>query len=212
MIIAIVAIVLLLAGGGFLLLNSSKTPANNSENSAAKTSQSVPEENKSAITSIKDALMSSASLSCDFTDKEGRKTTSYIKNGMVRADVMGSDDAEDNGSFLLRDKKMYFWNAKKQGFMSEAPDDYADKKEDVAENQGAEQKKDMLENMEKYKESCKQATVADSLFTVPSDVKFTDYSSMMKASGSKGTGAEPTIDQKKVEELMKQYAPQNAEQ
>lgn len=48
----------------------------------------------------------------------------------------------------------------------------------------------MMASMEKYKDSCKPAVVADSEFTPPTDVTFQDMSKMMmpQTTGASGAG------------------------
>ncbi len=205
-IIITVVVVLLLALGGFFFLNSSKTPTADKTNDASRMGQSVTKPaTNSVISSIKDALMGSQSLSCNFTDERGFQTTSYIKNGMIRADIVASDPKQ-SGSFLMRDNKMYFWNAQKQGFMSEYTPNYDEIAQDMSSSKSASQNEEMIKSMEKYKESCKPVAVDEANFAVPTDITFTDMSKMMKAPPMR-TGVEPSIDQKQIENMMRQYAP-----
>ncbi len=166
-------------------------------------SASLPGTKSTVFTSVQDALSKSLSLKCEYTDTtNGTKTTAYIKNGAVRADTT-SANANESGSVIMKDKKMYFWNAQ-GGFMMEVPDVTPEPGTPTPKGNQAE---DIMKDLEKYKESCKPAVVADSLFTPPSDVTFTDFSKMMQVpTGNAGQQSQPTIDQKQVEELMKQYS------
>ncbi len=208
-IIGAIILVLLVSAGGFFLMNQNIAPAEKAQD--AKMAAVSPTQSPKMISSIKEALMGSASFSCSFSDDAGNTTTSYIKNGMVRSDTI-AQDPKQSGSVLLRDKKMYYWNGDKTGFMSELPEDYDQGTMPTGSkpsaSQGSAQQKAMMENLEKYKESCKETNVADITFAVPTDVNFTDYSRMMKSAGGKAMGAEPTIDQKQIQQMMKQYAPQ----
>lgn len=148
------------------------------------------------FTSIKDALSKSLSLECSFVDERGMQTKVDIKNGAVRAEVTGKTQTE-SGSVIVKDKKMYFWN-KQTGFMMELPD--VDPKELAkGTDQGSLQAKSMMEAIEKYKDSCKPAVVADSVFTPPAEVKFQDLSKMMKFSSSAPV---PSIDPKELQKYM----------
>ena len=66
---------------------------------------------------------------------------------------------------------------------------------------------DVVGALEKFKEHCKPAAVSDSLFIPPTDVKFTDYSSMMKqniqAIPSGGSGGAMTEEQ--IKQLQQKY-------
>ena len=129
------------------------------------------------VTSIKDSLSKSVSLECDYTDEQGRKTKSYIKNGAIRSDFT-SEDVQESGSVILNDKKLYVWTNKKQGFVSEIPE-AATTTEEAVKDQGLSQRDGLMADLEKYKQQCKPAVVSDSLFTPPADVEFTDYSQLM---------------------------------
>ena len=127
------------------------------------------------FTSIKDALSKSVSLQCDFTDETGNKTTGYIKAGAIRADIIAKT-TEESGSVIIKNNKMYFWNSK-EGMVLDISET-GDKAKDTPEGQN---KSDSIMNsFEQYKQSCKPAVVSDSLFTPPTDVKFTNLSELMK--------------------------------
>ena len=63
-----------------------------------------------------------------------------------------------------------------------------------------------MAQMEKYKDSCKPAVVSDSLFVPPIDIKFQDYSQMMKSVLSITPGQGSSEDyQKAAQKMMEQY-------
>ncbi len=179
----LIAVVLfvLLGGGGYMVLSkksSSGSPATSSGGNV--------------FTSIKDALSKSLSLECTFTDEGGRQTKSYLKNGAVRADITAKDPKE-SGSVIVKSKTMYFWNGK-TGFTMLIPEETGTPKQTGAKEttpEGA----NIVESMEKNKESCKPAVVSDSLFTPPADVVFQDFSKMMQLpTGAQGANPVPSID------------------
>lgn len=186
-ILIILALVLLIGGGAFFYMSSSKkgsgTPASNSSNPVGNT-----------FSSIKDALSKSVSLQCNFTDETGRKTTSYIKNGAVRADIE-AQKAEESGSVIVKDKKMYFWNKTSAFMMDLSATEVTGTPQNGGSNQGQNQENDLMAGLEKYKESCKPAVVSDALFTPPSDIKFQDFSQMMKDAQKAMPSAMPSINQ-----------------
>lgn len=188
-------VIVALAAGGYFYLNKSQTKAPSQD---PNTNQS---QTGNVFTSIKDALSKSLSLQCDFTE-DGRKTVSYIKNGRIRADI-ASSNTNESGHVVIKDKTMYFWqDGKNEGFMMTFSDqdvDNAQKTAGQATNPG-----DVMDMLERFKDSCKASAVSDSLFDQPSNVTFQDFSKLMQQGSQSPSGA-PTIDPKKVEELMKQY-------
>lgn len=155
-------------------------------------------EGTNVVTSIKDALSKSASMECTYTDEEGRQSKSYIKNGAIRSDYTGVNE-EESGSMIVTDKKMYMWNGK-EGYMMDIPEvTQSPDQPDASTGDGLSQKEEVLEDLEKYKESCKAAVVSDRLFTPPSDVVFQDYSQYMQ----QGAG----MTEEQIQQYMNQYAP-----
>lgn len=167
--IAVVVIILLVIGASGYLATRHSNSSMQPYGQAAKTTPS------SVFGSIQDALTNKAlSLSCDFTDANGIHVVAYIKSGAIRSDVTGKTPQE-SGSVLIKDKKMYFWNAT-MGMMMDMP------AMTVTPTPGANtnQTQSTVADLEKYKESCKPAVLSDSLFTLPANVKFTDESQMMQ--------------------------------
>lgn len=198
MIAAAGIVVLILLGGGFLLLNKSKsTNVPNAAVSPKPTEGNV-------FSSIKDALTRSLSLECSFTTPSGVQTKAYIKNGKVRSDVTGKTPNE-TGSAIIMDKKMYFWNAQ-TAIMMELPDvsvTPAAGQDKVAGTQST------LTSLEQYKSYCHAATISDSLFVLPTGVKFQNMSSMMKNMMPSGTpsGAVPS----NYQQMMQNATPSPAQ-
>lgn len=193
MIMVIVAAVIILGIVGYVVMGKSKTAPAGIQNAPAA------QQEGNVITSIKDALSKSMSLKCEYSDASGSKTTAYIKNGMVRADVAGETDSA--GSVIIKDKKMYFWN-EQGGFMIDMPE--MDVTPAPGSNTSQQQGQNTIADLEKYKDNCKTAVVADSLFTPPSDVKFQDMSKLMSPSGTK-TAPTGTMNQGQIDEMMKKY-------
>lgn len=191
------AVVLLLLGGGvWYFLNGQNTSS--SQNASSN-----------AITSIKDAMSKSVSLECIYKDAEGRSSKSYIKNGAVRVDVVNESEPDKSAYIIMKDKKMYTWTAKKEGFVMELPDEEEMKQAadsmPKGTSDGTAQQQNVMADLEKYKDACKPAVVSDSLFTPPADVTFTDLSQMMKPATGTGSSAAPSMDPEKMQELMQKY-------
>lgn len=199
-VIAVILLLLLLGGGYFFLTSKQTSPATTTNQPTSGSADN------NVFSSIKDALSKSVSLECNFTDEEGRQTKSFVKAGAVRADFTAKNP-EESGSVIMKDKKMYFWN-KKMGFMmdlSNAQNEAAKLPTGTQEqNKGFSNEDDVLATLEKYKQSCKPSVVADSLFTPPSDVNFTDYSKMMQP--PTGTTQNPgTMNEQQIKDLMQKY-------
>lgn len=194
--VIIVTILLALGAGGYFMTQKTSNSALNSKK-VVKTS---------SFASIQDALSKSLSLECAFTDEKGKKTKTYIKSGAVRSDFTGAK-AEDSGSMIMKDKKLYTWtNANKEGFMMTVPEVTPGQTNIPGSATGdanrSQQATDVLTALDKFKDSCKPGTVADSLFTPPSDIKFTDFSNMMKQF-AKPTGG--SMKEESVKDLMEKY-------
>ena len=200
-----IVVVVLLAIGAFLYMNPSSPLKSRAMNSGSSATGASP------FTSIQDALSRSLSLECTFTDESGRQTKSYVKAGAVRTDFTGKTSA-DTGSAIIKDKKMYYWNAaKKEGFMMEVPAVTPGKSESGSTPSNSSLGKgnsasEVYAMLEKFKNSCKASTVADSLFTPPTDIKFQDYSEMMKGlqqmmNNSKTGG----FNEDSVKQMMQKY-------
>lgn len=165
------------------------------------------------FTSIKDALSKSVTLECNYTDDQGRVSKTFIKNGAIRSDYIGKTE-DESGSVIVSGKKMYMWTPKKEGFTFEIPDVTPEPNVSPAagtgtSGQGLSQKEDLMSNLEKYKQDCKPGVVSDSLFTPPTDVKFTDYSQMMQQVPSMGAGA--GANQQQIQQYMQKYQNQSGQ-
>lgn len=179
--------------------------------SSEKTAVAAPSPTSgSVISSIKEALAGSQSLQCDFTDENGRKTISYMKSGMIRTDFQAADPKQ-SGSMIAKDKKLYFWNGKTGTMMAFDIEAMMEKvtqtpKVSTVTNTG-QKPEDFVDSLEKYKQSCKPASVDSALFTPPTDVKFTDLSSMMKAGAQTvPSGAVPSaMTEEQIKALQEKY-------
>ncbi|QQR64081.1 hypothetical protein IPH70_00920 [Candidatus Roizmanbacteria bacterium] len=198
-VLAVVVVLLLLAAGYFLMNKSGS-------NGGSLVTGTQTQPGKLSFTSIQDALSRSLSLECTFTDDNGRQTKTYMKAGAVRTDFTGSK-AEESGSMILKDKKMYSWNdTTKQGFMMQVPDLKITPTQNSKTGAGkGTNPSDALAMIEKYKSSCKPGTVADSLFTPPAEIKFTDYSNMMKDLQKVAQPTNGAMNEESLKQLMEKY-------
>jgi len=201
LVIALLVAVLLLGMGGYIFMRQ-MTP----QKSPIVAVGVTPTEKLGMFGSLKDALSKSLSLECAYTEND-IKTTVYIKAGMVRANMIGTTPSQ-NGSVIVRDEKMYYWNGK-QGMMMAFDIDAMQQEEDeaVSDTPGT-----MLEGLEKFKQNCKPSTIADTVFTIPTDVKFVDQTRMMESMQQMQKSVTPgqamNEEQiKMIEKQMQQYQP-----
>lgn len=166
---AVVGLILLLAGGGYLLSkNSKKTPTDT-------TVQTQTTEKKSASqrASIKSLMGMNATQQCSFTSAEnGTSGTIYLSGGKMAGTFSSTVNGTVVASHMISDTQYtYVWMGnEKTGFkmaISAAEKAQASAKQSVDLN-------------EELDYSCSGWGVDASKFTVPTDVKFTDYTSMME--------------------------------
>lgn len=130
---------------------------------------------KGVFESIKDAMTKSLSLQCDYTSGNV-KSTVYIKGKSLRSET---DTQGSKNYAILRDNKLWSWTDKdKNGLLI----DLSDTQSKAASGQKSSD--DIVNEVEKYKENCKQTVVSDSLFNPPSDIKFQDLGQMFKNFGA----------------------------
>lgn len=170
--ILIIALVVLIAGAGFLYFKSSGSSLNPLSQDPMK--------------DMEKAISGSGSVKCEFVDEEGRNITSYVKDGKIRVDSTGGVDEEER-SMIFKGENIWTWDVvSKQGFTMSVPED--DPESDIEATEGdtgqeeALSERDKIQSeIEKYKESCKNESISDSLFEAPSDVTFQDMSYFLKA-------------------------------
>jgi hypothetical protein len=173
-VLPILIVVALLLVGGYFYLNSQKTTKPQGEKMMQK------EEKKDVFTSIKDAMTKKLSLKCDYSDEKGNKVTTFIKGEQMRSDIQ-TDKGDSHTLFM--ENKIYIWEDKtKQGTVMTIEKKEMEKMQQEGEKmmQESKDKETMVEDLEKYKQSCRADTVPASTFEVPKDVKFTDLSVMME--------------------------------
>lgn len=175
MIVAIVVVIALLGIGGYYIMGRNATKPTSGTTTIM---QNTSPTGSTMFSSIADALSKSVSLKCDYVTPDGGKTVAYIKAGAIRTDMMGKTTAE-NGSVIMKDKKMYFWNGK-NGIMVafNMKSVQADPKTNPSGSptRAGQNGQNALADLEKFKQYCKPAVVNDKLFAVPADVVFTDMS------------------------------------
>ncbi|MCL4364575.1 hypothetical protein M1328_05055 [Patescibacteria group bacterium] len=179
--LTVVIILVLLGVGGYFYLKSKgmvpKAPIAMTGTSSAG----------SVFTSIKDALSKSLSLKCTYKDEKGVETTTYLKNGAIRV-VMTNTETNQPNNVIMKDKKMYMWDdATKAGFVyavttpenvSPVPTEAISGTAQPEKSTGDQQQESLLTQINKFKNACKPDVIADSMFAVPTDVKFQDMNAL----------------------------------
>src|SRR3989344_6256300 len=145
--IPVIVIVLLLLGVGFFVFsNKTKTsqPGVVSQNQQSGGGGNI-------ITSIRDAMMKSMSLKCEYPDEKGNKVTTYVKGENVRVVGYATEQNAGQGHILMRDKKMYMWDEKsKQGTMIDLNIEVTPGAPETSEQ--VDQNEETIEELEKYKD------------------------------------------------------------
>lgn len=199
----LISLIIILGAGAYMIM--AKKDAQQKAQTQGVVAQNAPSPTSgTVISSIKEALAGSQSLQCDFTDDAGRKIVSYVKSGMIRSDITASDPKEST-SMIMKENTMYFWNGSQGTKMSFDLSQIEKITPPSRAASDSEQKpEDFVATMEKYKESCRPATVSDAHFTAPSDVKFTDLSSLMQGAKPNTSGV-PAMTEEQMKALQEQF-------
>lgn len=152
--------VLVLGGVGFLAVGRNRQSSTTTSGEQAK----------GVFESIKDAMAKSLSLKCEY-NVGTNKSTAYLKGKAVRID--GSYAEKTNTGIIMKDDKLWTWDmVKKEGIIMPL-----NTNQDQSENTSL---TEVIESLEKEKQFCKPAVVADSIFDPPSDVQFQDLAKMFE--------------------------------
>lgn len=170
------AAVILIGAGGVFLYSKNKPAAEPSSTTSAK------EQTKTESTmnnSLTDLLSSGKTQKCTFSysdENGGTEGTAYINNQNMRADlsITTEDKKVSQMSMIRKGDDNYIWGG---GF----PDGTGLKMTLSAEEfTSDEESKKYFDTSKKANYDCSGWTVDSSLFTPPSNIKFSDLSSMMK--------------------------------
>lgn len=176
---------------------------NRSNNQAATTTVTTlkPTTPKSAMTSLTDLLSGGKSQMCTYEYQDPQSGTVkgvvYVSEGKMRGDFTTSASGKPYSGSMINDTKyVYTWSTgNKQGFKTQVT---ADVKKLIAEGSGSasSNQQQSIDTNAKYDYKCSNWSTDNSKFTPPGDVKFTDYSSMMKQiTVPTGTGSKTTSPQ-----------------
>lgn len=173
----IAAVVLLLGTGGLYFLNQNKS-ANNS------TFDTSPTQKQNQTTSLLELLSKGGNQRCTFTtstEKGMTEGTVYVSGEKMRGDIKTTVDGKTEEISMIRDGDTnYMWGTSlKMGIkMTISLDEFA----------SSDQAGQFVSPDQKFDYNCAPWTTDNSLFTPPSNVKFTELpSSMMpKTTGTQG--------------------------
>ncbi len=171
-----------------------------------------------ASSQIAAAISSGQPISCTMTKKDGTSSMQYMmKDKKMKITGIVAQGTTTPASMISDGSFMYTWDATtKQGMKIALSTDGQLSEEDRQKtgdipsiNSDADKKK--LED-EGYTVDCNAATIDDAEFVPPTDVKFSDFSTLMQKSKvmmQNKTGDEsqqsPEEMQKQAQEMMKQY-------
>lgn len=169
-----VGAVVIIAAAGVLLLNSKK-----SEQPAAMTSDTTEQATQSGNQprSLRDLMSFADNQTCTFQDDRGNSGAVYVSNNMMRGDFKSESAAETGQSHIIvRDDQMYLWfDENEEGFktsLQSVGDLQTDESSTSAKSVDIDKKVDY---------NCTEWNVDTSVFSVPSTITFTDYSTMMES-------------------------------
>lgn len=184
-VIAIVVGVVIILGavGAFLYSKTnSQTPS-----SATVASQPSPTSENSIQSSITEILSSGQTAQCTFTMADTDSQTSgtvYTSGDMARGDFSSTIDGKENVTHMIKDEDtFYLWgDSLPMGFkMTMSVDDLTSK----AQNNPL---SEAIDPSKKFDVKCVSWTKDDSIFTPPTDVKFTSFGNILPT-GPRTTGA-----------------------
>jgi hypothetical protein len=205
-IIVIVVILILLGGGAFYLFHKSQKAAMQSEQTTMQPQSGQMTTQKK---SLFDFFSMAGSQKCTFTNKEnGGSGIVYTSSGKMRGDFQSVDNGKTMASHMINDGKyIYYWSdGAKSGYkmsldfvkqqaaqVSMAPGNSSSQQQTPSQAVNMKQQDDY---------SCSPWSEDASLFVLPTDVSFTDYSAMMQGAMHGTTppaGAAMTNQQKQSE-------------
>jgi hypothetical protein len=129
-------------------------------------------DDKGAWQSIKDAFDRSITLRCDYTDEDGEKTVTYIKNKRIYFEsepkplvTQDEDTAVIKG--LAKDDKMYIWSdGSTKGLMFDFKNPTGDSQPKMGDKE-IRGTQDIIDKLEEDKSNCRSESIPDSKFDLP---------------------------------------------
>lgn len=177
LIIGILVLILLL--GGYFLFGK---PGNKSGSSSQSQTSGAPK-------SLKDLLTAGIAQKCTFSmdqDSAGQSGTTYIASGKLRGDFSSQSEGKTIVTHMIvTGNTSYVWQeGEKEGFKSS----FDTTGSVSATGSGSDSTTAALDFNKQGDYKCSAWVVDESMFTPPADVKFADFSQLMKPA----TSANPT--------------------
>ncbi len=170
-----VGLLVILGLGAVFMLKKTSAPVPLSVQNIPPSPQPVVEQKQTGLGSLADLLKSGVSQECDYSYATTSAKVSgkvYLSSGKMRSNYTTtiSEQPPITGSMIVDGQTMYLWSTgQTQGF-----------KATFDETKANEQAKKYVDVKQKVDYSCRPGIVDASLFIPPTDVKFTDFSEMMK--------------------------------
>ncbi|MEO8582010.1 MAG: hypothetical protein ABI425_05570 [Patescibacteria group bacterium] len=168
-----------------------------------------------------DAVKIGGGLKCTMTDNKTSKTVNYLAKGRkthMSGQGLASSDAKSSSEIIMDGEFVYMWDTtKKEGVKMTMPTEEEIKAAQNANN-NLKDVPDTLDfsnpdTMKKFEDEntnvdCSPAIISDAEFVPPTEVKFQDFSAMMKNSMQKVQEGMSDSQKKEVQDAMKQYSNQ----
>lgn len=197
-VLPVIFVLALLGIGGYYFVAGKKTaPADQ----AGQTGSGQPE-NNGVIGSIKEAMAGMQPIECTYNDEQGNQVTAMVKGENIKVSGYAAGETGAKGNALIKGNTMYIWEeGAKEGMMMSFDREAAEKAET------GNKKEETIEDLEKYKDSCRRGSFSDSVFEVPTEVKFTDFaqSLMMPGNTTNENNSGQVPNSQEVEKMMEQY-------
>jgi len=185
LIVVIIIVFILLVGGGLFLSKHSMSPSQ-----AGQTANSATQQSGTQKKSLFDFFSMAGSQKCTFSDQTSNSSgTVYISSGKMRGDFQSADNGKTNSSHMINDGQyVYFWSDGQNNGYKMSLTTIKQQESQVTtspQSNSSEQTPSQGVNMKQQSNySCGPWSEDASMFTVPTNVTFTDYSSMMQGAGT----------------------------
>lgn len=191
--IVVAIVILLLLGGGAYVAMSKKTSPGDSNNANPQTGVNTYAQptSSSVQKSLKDLLLAGATEKCTYTDKLSSADisgTTYVSGGKVRTDyTTTTSETTVAGHMIVDGTTSYVWTDGQQtGFMMKFDPGK------TAPTGGAGERQQSVDPNKTMNYNCTVWALDNSVFTPPTEVKFTDYSSIMIPPKGNGNTTTPS--------------------
>lgn len=171
MMAGVVLVLVLLAVGAFLILPKTSQKTVNEENMGMMADNTTTK-------TIRDLMAMTANQSCSFSDDMGNSGTLYSGGGSVRVDAQSMHDDAPVTSHLVSDGNyMYLWGDDSTEGMKMGINEIEEAQANTSSQYNTPKAFDVNESVN-YE--CNPWSVDDTMFALPSNITFTDFSKMME--------------------------------